>query len=90
MNKKPHQDKNFKILRSVIIWLYDDRCYVKGCNQTRVEVHHIDKINTNNTLMNLMPLCSECHILVHMMSIKFPEVRKTHVIKLLQKIADIF
>ena len=30
-----------------------------------MEIHHIDKMNNNNAYNNLIPVCKDCHMVVH-------------------------
>ena len=34
-------------------------------NELALEVHHIDKDRTNNTVNNLRVLCANCHTIIH-------------------------
>lgn len=86
---KPHHKKEFIIMRSVALWLHDYTCYVIGCNAQATEVHHDDHCNTNNEIRNLIPLCSQCHKLVHSCRIRFNKNKKTMVVQLLRKIAQL-
>lgn len=52
--------------------LYRRRCLAEkggACSlcgsENRIEVHHINGDRTNNRIENLIPVCSNCHILIH-------------------------
>ena len=88
MSAKAYQNKLFVKHRQVIKWLYDDKCYIKDCKNTDIEIHHIDKNNTNNDLQNLIPLCNRCHKIAHLMPSFRANIRHLHVIKMLKKVAE--
>ncbi len=41
-----------------------ERCHICDA-ETEIEVHHIDGDRYNNTLDNLIPVCENCHDLIH-------------------------
>lgn len=49
-----------KKTREALFNEYDHRCAVCGCD--RPQIHHIDEDPSNNDLMNLLPLCPNCHL----------------------------
>jgi len=61
----PHTTKKFRIIRSVVVWLYNSECFICLKKNEKLQVHHLNKINTDNRLENLIPLCSNCHKLIH-------------------------
>ncbi len=85
--KKAHQNKDFKIMRGVSLWLHDNRCAVIGCSAQAAQVHHDDRINTNNKLQNLVPLCAKCHFLIHKTNQRFNFANRRFVVLLLKKIS---
>lgn len=64
-----HQDKEYLIMRGVVIWLYDYKCGLCQKKPKKIEVHHINKNSSDNRIENLMPLCKPCHKLAHKMNI---------------------
>lgn len=80
---KNHQQKDYKILRGVVIWLYNYQCAFCNLKTEDLETHHINKISSDNRLENIIPLCWKCHKLVHKMKI-FEQVLKKQLIKLLK------
>jgi hypothetical protein len=49
-----------KKIRDALLDEYDHRCAV--CAGDRPQVHHIDEDPSNNDLLNLLPLCPNCHL----------------------------
>lgn len=43
---------------------YEERCFLCG-DDHNIEVHHIDGDRSNNDVDNLMPICPDCHNIVH-------------------------
>ena len=39
---------------------YNHRCAI--CGSDRPQLHHIDENHANNDLLNLLPLCPNCHL----------------------------
>jgi len=82
-----HNTKEFRIMRSVCIWLHNHLCF--NCKRIHfdLEVHHVNGISSDNKLTNLVPLCKSCHKLYHKTDIKAVEQRKNIVVLLLKKVA---
>jgi len=51
---------DFKHLREVLL---PAKC--KSCGEDATLLHHIDGNKKNNSIDNLMPLCSSCHTILH-------------------------
>ena len=65
MPDKNYSDKDFKFNGSLILKLYDNKCCICSKVKDWMEIHHIDKRNDNNDLTNLVPVCKDCHMMVH-------------------------
>ncbi len=50
-----------KKVREQLMKEFRYRCAI--CGGDRPQIHHIDSNPTNNDLLNLIPLCPNCHIL---------------------------
>lgn len=50
-----------KAVRDALLTEFNHRCAV--CGKDRPQVHHIDEDPSNNDLMNLIPLCPNCHLI---------------------------
>lgn len=59
---KNHQDRHYKHLREVVLWLHDYKCFVSGEFHPNLEVHHINKISTDNSILNLIPVTPAIHL----------------------------
>ena len=57
--------KKFNYIKKIIFYIYDFQCQVCKQHTFELELHHVDKNNTNDELVNLKPLCTKCHLLVH-------------------------
>ena len=75
-------------MRAVVLWLYDGICYIDRCRLPASNVHHCDRINTNNSLLNLVPLCEVCHKMVHRSDAYFKVQPKQIIVLLLRKISE--
>ena len=80
---KNHQDPEFKHLREVVKWLHDYKCFICNKSLVQLEVHHIDKCSTNHELINLIPVCKECHIYLGKV-VTLPKLTKPHIAILLE------
>jgi hypothetical protein len=49
-----------KKIKDTVLDEYSHRCAV--CAGDRPHLHHIDEDNSNNSPMNLLPLCPNCHL----------------------------
>lgn len=49
-----------KIIRDAVLKEFNHRCAI--CGTDRPQVHHIDEDPSNNDLLNLIPLCPNCHL----------------------------
>jgi hypothetical protein len=49
-----------KGVREQVYKEFDHRCAI--CGTGRPQLHHIDETPTNNTPLNLLPLCPNCHL----------------------------
>lgn len=62
---KNYSNKDFKFRGRIILELYDNKCSVCSGKKDWMEIHHIDRMNDNNNYNNLIPVCKDCHMLVH-------------------------
>lgn len=62
---KNYQNKDFLFNGRLILKLYDFSCAICGNCRDWMEIHHIDKKNDNNEPENLIPVCKDCHMIVH-------------------------
>ena len=49
-----------KAIREAVLKEFNHRCAI--CGTDRPQVHHIDEDPSNNDLLNLIPLCPNCHL----------------------------
>lgn len=49
-----------KAIRDTVLKEFNHRCAI--CGTDRPQVHHIDEDPSNNELLNLIPLCPNCHL----------------------------
>jgi hypothetical protein len=84
---KPHHHKDYKKMRSVVLWLHDEKCFLPSCGSDAEHVHHNDHDATNNDILNLIPLCERCHRMAHRSNVHFDSSRKQLVVLLLRKIS---
>lgn len=49
-----------KVIRDAVLREFNHRCAI--CGTDRPQVHHIDEDPSNNELLNLIPLCPNCHL----------------------------
>lgn len=49
-----------KAIRDKVLKEFNHRCAI--CGTDRPQVHHIDEDPSNNELLNLIPLCPNCHL----------------------------
>ncbi len=50
-----------KPVREAVLKEFNHRCAI--CGTDRPQVHHIDENPSNNDLLNLIPLCPNCHLI---------------------------
>ena len=62
---KNYSNKEFKFNGGLILKLYGGKCSVCWKVKDWMEIHHIDKMNDNNEPTNLIPVCKDCHMIVH-------------------------
>ena len=68
--------KEYQFIRPLIIHLYDYSCVSCGVISKNLEVHHVDKNTRNNHFNNLLPLCKNCHNLLHRGIFAFSDFEK--------------
>lgn len=62
----PHYNTGESNYRSKALAAFANKCSICSyADVNALEVHHIDKDRTNNSLNNLIILCANCHTLVH-------------------------
>lgn len=60
--------KRVKIPENIItelLYLCRNTCCICGTRGIALQIHHIDEDPSNNIIVNLIPLCLNCHALVH-------------------------
>ena len=62
---KNYSNKDFKFRGMIILKLYDEKCSICNNKKDWMEIHHIDICNDNNSFDNLIPVCKDCHMIVH-------------------------
>ena len=60
----------FQKKKNVVLFVFGYTCQLCGLIDINNHVHHIDGINGNNSVFNLVPLCGHCHKLTHKLHIK--------------------
>lgn len=65
MSKYPYNNRIYRINRGVVIHNANNHCNICNKVTSDFEVHHINGVNTDNRLENLMAVCKDCHILIH-------------------------
>ena len=83
---KAHHTKEFRLMRAVVVWMFDSTCLI--CNEfnENIEVHHCDKNRLNNHLTNLAPLCPKHHKWAHLYASTVVVPNKLLLQKLIKKI----
>lgn len=79
-----HNTKEFRSRRFIVLFVYDDKCFFDTSHAKATHVHHLDHINTNNSYLNLIPLCPACHRLIHKMP-SLPPLKLSFFISQFQK-----
>ncbi len=64
-----HQDPVFKFLKPLIIYAYHGECILCRAPRSGLHVHHVDFNSSNNSALNLVPLCNKHHKFVHTHSV---------------------
>ena len=86
---KNHQNRQFRKAKEVALWLHNENCSLYNCSNPADAVYHIDKNSTNNKLWNLLPVCNEHHKILHISDTKPQYTKRSIVVLLLRKIADL-
>lgn len=55
----------FQHIKKIILFIWSYRCYVCKKQDKNNHVHHINENPHDNGSHNLIPLCKNCHKLVH-------------------------
>ena len=63
------QNNRFQQKRHVVLFIYDYTCQMCGIISFSNHCHHINGNGNNHDAFNLIPLCVDCHILVHKLHI---------------------
>jgi predicted restriction endonuclease len=50
-----------RVTKSLVLKEFNYKCAI--CGKERPQVHHIDENPSNNDLLNLIPLCPNCHLI---------------------------
>lgn len=85
---KAHQNNKYRTLRGAVIWLYDFKCFNCLCFSFSLHAHHLNHVNTDNRIENLVPLCKSCHKLFHRIPKQPERTKKQILVLLLNKIAN--
>lgn len=62
---KNYSNKDFQFKGRMMLLLYGEKCAICNNKKDWMEIHHIDKMNNNNDFKNLIPVCKDCHMIVH-------------------------
>ena len=55
----------FQKIKNIILFIYDYKCIVCGFVSVSNHVHHLDENTDNNDAFNLVPVCVDCHKMIH-------------------------
>ena len=55
----------FDKIKNVILFIWEYRCYVCKKQKADNHVHHLNEKHYDNGAHNLLPLCKQCHKMVH-------------------------
>ena len=80
---KAHNTTEFRGNRAVVLYLYDNICQCCKGHYDILEVHHDDGDNTNNEILNLIPLCPRDHKLIEKTNFRFNK-QKNEIVQLLK------
>ena len=83
---KNHHTKEFRLMRSVAIWLQVFICWYCKKQSFDLHVHHGNHNSKDNNLRNLVVCCVICHKLAHKIQKKDYFKKKQIVIWLLKKV----
>ena len=86
---KNHNTIEFRRNRAIIMYLWNYKCAVKNCKSDSKEVHHDNRDSLKNELINLVPLCKNCHSIIGKTSYRFNFNWFKIVELLINKISDI-
>lgn len=73
-----YNNPDFIRLKNFLLTVYGDNCPICGVVAQKLEVHHVDKDNTNNSLDNLIPVCVPCHKLLHKSDLLKLDINELH------------
>lgn len=65
---KNHHTTEFRKMRGAVLWLHDETCYICQKPNTIIEIHHCNKSSSDNSILNLVPLCPDHHKWAHLYS----------------------
>lgn len=83
-----NQNSLFQHKKQVVLFIYDYACQMCGVVSLSNHCHHLDCNGSNHNAFNLLPLCVNCHILVHKVHIRLNVQRtfnQTEMLKRLNK-----
>lgn len=60
-----YNNRIYKNSKELALFIHEYRCAVCGCVSLSNHVHHIDRNNQNNSLLNLAVVCAEHHKMIH-------------------------
>lgn len=60
-----HQNPLFKFLKPLIIYAYHGECVLCRAPCSGLHVHHVNFDSSDNSALNLVPLCTSHHKFVH-------------------------
>jgi hypothetical protein len=60
-----HQNPIFKFLKPLIIYAYHGECVLCRAPRSGLHVHHVNFNSSDNSALNLVPLCTGHHKFVH-------------------------
>ncbi len=66
-----HNTKEFRQNRAIVLYLWNYKCAVENCKSDSKEVHHDNRDSSSNKLINLVPLCKNCHSIIGKTNYKF-------------------
>lgn len=78
MRKSPYTNKQYIRNANFLKVLYNNNCPLCNTKQNIIEVHHNDNNPYNNNLINLIPICSKCHLFIHKKSLTIDNILVLH------------